>query len=64
MSKEIFTRRNFYEFLVPEDKFTNFVNEMVNGYSRTVQYHNDLHGSDIFQSLNLVLIEGKAQKVI
>lgn len=64
MAKEIFTRRNFFDYLIPEDKFDNFVNEMVKGYSRSVQYHNDLHSCDVFQTLNLILLEGKAQKVI
>jgi hypothetical protein len=64
IAKEIFTRRNFFDYLIPEDKFDNFVNEMVKGYSRSVQYHNDLHGCDVFQTLNLILLEGKAQKVL
>lgn len=63
IAKEIFTRRDYLDNLIPEDKFVNFINEMVKGYSRSVQYHNDLHGSDVFQTLNLILIEGKAQKV-
>ncbi len=64
MANEIFTRRNYFDYLIPEDKLVNFIKEMVNGYSRSVPYHNDLHGSDVFQTLNLVLLEGKAQEVI
>jgi len=63
MAKEIFTRKNFFESILAEDKFINFIKEMTKGYSRKVQYHNDLHGSDVFQTFNLILIEGKAQNV-
>lgn len=63
MGKEIFSRKNYFESLFSENKFVNFLKELTNGYSRKVRYHNDLHGSDVFQTLNLILLEGKAQEV-
>lgn len=63
MATEIFTRKNFFEILIPEDKFENFIKEISDGYTRDVQYHNDLHAGDVFQTLNLILKEGEAQKV-
>jgi hypothetical protein len=63
MASEIFSRKNFFESMIPEDKFTSFMKEITNGYSRKVFYHNDLHAGDVFQTLNLIICEGKMQKV-
>ena len=64
MANEIFTRRNFFDVLIPEEKFGKFLKEITNGYSRSVKYHNDLHGADVFQTLNIILSEANVQKVI
>lgn len=36
-------------------KFLKFITEIYNTYKRSVAYHNDLHGADVAQHVNLIL---------
>lgn len=40
---------NKLEDRVKKKEFFNFITSIYNRYSRNVQYHNDLHGSDVAQ---------------
>lgn len=40
---------------VDQQKFLNFISQIYNKYKRSVEYHNDLHGSDVAQHVNLIL---------
>lgn len=36
-------------------KFLQFIAQIYNKYKRSVEYHNDLHGSDVAQHVGLIL---------
>ena len=40
---------------VDESKFLKFMVQIYNQYSRSVEYHNDLHGSDVAQHCHYIL---------
>jgi hypothetical protein len=48
---EIFSRENYFESMIDEDKFKNFINEIISGYNRKIPYHNDLHAGDVLQTI-------------
>jgi hypothetical protein len=58
MAYEIFNRYNFFEDLIDEDKYKNFIREIINGYSREVVYHNDLHAGDVLQTVYVMIEQG------
>ena len=41
--------------IVDYHKFLQFIVQIYNKYKRSVEYHNDLHGSDVAQHVNLIL---------
>jgi len=63
MATEIFSRWDFFEGFISQDKFTNFIKEITIGYNRNIAYHNDLHAGDVFQTLNYMLVTSDAKKV-
>lgn len=63
ITNEIFTRKNFFDSLVDEKIFRNFIKTLTLGYSRKVPYHNDIHAADVFQTVNLMLEKGKLEQV-
>jgi hypothetical protein len=58
ISREIFDSLYFFEDLIPENKFKRFITEITNGYSRNVQYHNDLHAADVLQTTYVLMEKG------
>lgn len=40
-------KQNNLETIVDQDKFLQFIVQIYNKYERSVEYHNDLHGSDV-----------------
>ena len=58
ISREIFDSLYFFEHLIPENKFKRFITEITNGYSRDVQYHNDLHAADVLQTTFVLMEKG------
>ena len=40
------------------DKLIHFLSKIETGYRRNVQYHNDLHGCDVAQSMYMFLTQG------
>jgi hypothetical protein len=64
MATEIFSRRDFFfKGFIDQEKFTNFIKEITNGYNRNIPYHNDLHGADVLQTLNYIIITSEIKKV-
>lgn len=47
------------DFVFCEQKLVQFLYEIQNGYLEKVQYHNDLHGSDVAQMVYIMLTKGK-----
>ena len=58
LSFEIFNRYNFFEELVEEKKYKNFMDSIAEGYSRQIVYHNDLHAADVLQTLFVMIEKG------
>jgi hypothetical protein len=58
LSYEIFNNNNYFDELLDENKFKNFINEISVGYDRKVKYHNDLHAGDVMQTTNMMIVKG------
>jgi hypothetical protein len=58
MAYEIFNRYNYFEELIDENKYKNFIREIINGYNRKVVYHNDLHAGDVLQTVYVMIEHG------
>ncbi len=58
LSYEIFNNNNYFDELIDETKFKNFINEISSGYDRKVKYHNDLHAGDVMQTTNMMIMKG------
>jgi hypothetical protein len=63
LSYEIFSRKNFFDSLIDEEKFKNFTNEIIKGYQRHIAYHNDLHAGDVLQTMFHVIVVGDLESV-
>ena len=61
---EIFSREQYFENMIDEDKFKNFVNEIIIGYNRNIPYHNDLHAGDVMQTLYHIIDRADLKTVI
>ena len=48
-------KQNNLEAIVDQDKFLQFIIQIYNKYERSVEYHNDLHGSDVAQHCHYVM---------
>jgi hypothetical protein len=59
MAYEIFNNNNYFDELIDEIKFKNFIKEITAGYDRKVRYHNDLHAGDVMQTTNIMLERGE-----
>lgn len=55
-------KQNNLQQSVDMHKFLQFITQIYNRYDRKVQYHNDLHGSDVAQHLNVLLNQGFLKK--
>lgn len=64
MTYEVFNRYNFFEELLDEKKYRNFIQEITNGYDRSVVYHNDLHAADVMQTVYVMIEKGNLVDVI
>lgn len=49
--------------MLNETKFDSFLDELVEGYDRTVQYHNDLHAGDVFHTVYMMFDNGSLIEV-
>lgn len=58
MSREIFSRYNYFDSIVKESKFKSFIRKITEGYDRKVSYHNDLHAADVLQTTFVMLTKG------
>jgi len=65
MTMEVFNEKNYFETgLLSAETFTNFIDEVtINGYSRKVAYHNDLHAADVFQTIFVFFSQGEFEDV-
>ena len=63
LSYEIFSRKDYFQSLIDEDKFKNFTNEIIKGYNRHIAYHNDLHAGDVLQTMYHVIVVGDLERV-
>ena len=63
MSQQILSKYDLFSQLIDESKFKNFVREITDGYSRSVSYHNDLHGADVMQTVYVFMDKGDLPNV-
>jgi hypothetical protein len=61
ISNSIFTSADL-DTLYDKDKWKNFINAITDGYNREVEYHNDLHASDVLQTSFVFLTMGKLKE--
>jgi hypothetical protein len=59
VSFNVMSKYQFFNNLIPQEKFQSFITEIANGYDRKIAYHNDLHGTDVFQTVFLFLEKGE-----
>jgi hypothetical protein len=53
----------FIKELLVEKKYINFVNEITAGYNRKIPYHNDMHATDVLQTVHLLIAKGNLAEV-
>jgi hypothetical protein len=58
ISHEIFNKYNFYEEIIDERKYKNFIGQIADGYNRNILYHNDIHAADVLQTFYVMLEKG------
>lgn len=58
LAYELFNRYNFFEEVIDERKYKNFLKDIINGYDRNVVYHNDLHAGDVMQTVFVMIDKG------
>jgi hypothetical protein len=58
LSYEIFNRYNFFEEIISEKKYKSFIDNIADGYSRQILYHNDLHAADVLQTMFVMIEKG------
>ena len=63
ISQEILSKYDFFRNILDERIFKNFVQEINDGYSRSVTYHNDLHGTDVMQTVYILIEKGDLKRV-
>jgi hypothetical protein len=62
MTYEVFTRMNFFDSILNENIYKNFIKRVIDGYNREVPYHNDLHAADVFQTTFVMFDRGSFVK--
>ena len=63
MSLEVFNQKNYFETIVNKNTFLNFIDEVTNGYTRNITYHNDIHAADVFQTVFVMFSVGDIDDV-
>lgn len=59
VSSEIFSLSLYFEDMINEEVFKNFIEEITKGYFRDeVKYHNDLHAADVLQTVYTMVERG------
>jgi hypothetical protein len=64
ISFEIFNKFNFFEEILDESKYKNFIERLTDGYDRNIIYHNDLHATDVLQTMYVMIEKGSLVDVI
>lgn len=54
MATAILKKNNLLQ-IIDFHKFLQFTTQIYNKYKRSVEYHNDMHGSDVAQHVHLIL---------
>ncbi len=62
MSFDVFSKLNYFDTIIKENKFKNFISSLINGYDRKIPYHNDLHAADVFQTTFVIIENGNLLK--
>jgi len=49
--------------LLVEKKYISFVHEITSGYNRKIPYHNDMHATDVLQTVHILIDKGNLVNV-
>jgi hypothetical protein len=60
---DLFDSFDYFESLIDEAKYKNFIYKIIAGYSREVSYHNDIHAADVLQTTFMFLMKGELIQV-
>jgi hypothetical protein len=60
---EIFNHYSFFEEILDADKYRSFIEKISDGYTRDVVYHNDIHATDVLQTMYVMLEKGELVNV-
>ena len=63
VSNQILGKYGFFKEVTTDEKFSNFITEIIEGYNRNVPYHNDLHGTDVVQTTHVLIQKGNLASV-
>jgi hypothetical protein len=61
---ELFDRLEYFGSLIDENKYKNFIHNIIEGYNRHLPYHNDIHAADVLQTTYMFLEKGNLVQVI
>ena len=61
---EILSNFQFFDYLIDEKILKNFMKEIANNYSINCEYHNEIHGADVMQTMFVIMTKGKMQEVL
>jgi hypothetical protein len=59
----ILNKYGYITDLLIEEKYVNFITEIINGYNRKIPYHHDLHGTDVLQTTYIFISQGNLTNV-
>jgi hypothetical protein len=63
VSFEVLNKFSFFEEILDETKYKNFIDKIADGYNRNVVYHNDIHAADVLQTIFVMLEKGQLVSV-
>jgi hypothetical protein len=63
VSFEVLNKFSFFEEILDETKYKNFIDRIAEGYNRNVVYHNDIHAADVLQTIFVMLEKGQLVSV-
>ncbi len=63
VSNQILAKYAFFKEVTTDEKFSNFITDIIDGYDRNVPYHNDLHGTDVVQTTHVLIQKGNLASV-
>jgi len=64
ISYQILSHYEFFDYLIDEDVYKKFAEEINKNYSKGNSYHNEIHGVDVMQTLFVFFYKGNLNEVM